>query len=804
MPDQSLISRYECAKQALFCRYYEARLNPPQRRAVCTTEGPLLVLAGAGSGKTTVLIRRIVHLIRYGQAYSAPTAPQDVDEATVLALEAAADLPSADIETILPAFITKPCPPDCILAITFTNKAAKEIKERLQSALDDEETAKAVWTGTFHSVCLRILRRFSDEAGLGDNFTIYDTDDQKRLISDCIKELKIDEKVLSPRDALSAISRAKDRLQSPEEMLAENEKNFRMKQIATVYRMYAERLTANNAVDFDDIIVKTVRLLQRSENALKFCQRKFRYVLVDEFQDTNPAQLVLTELLASGSNNLMVVGDDDQSIYRFRGATVENILSFSETFPKATVIKLEQNYRSTKHILAAANSIIAHNEARYAKELWCDAQDGEPITLYRARTAEEEAEYIIRRSVELVVKEKKQYRDIAVLYRLNELSRLLESSFIKSGIPYRVLGGQRFYDRKEIRDILAYLQLVNNTRDNQRLKRIINEPKRQIGATTVDAVEACAERDGCSMFEVMEHVTAYPELSRSAPRLSAFVNMINSFRERELAPSALIPVVFEESGYEAMLRAEGEISRERIDHINELVTAAVEYERRDETPTLAAFLEDVALVSDVDKYDEDANAVVLMTVHSAKGLEFPVVFIAGAEEGIFPGYRAFDHPEELPEERRLAYVAVTRAKERLFVTAAAERLLYGRTTYGELSRFFAKEVRAELIHREYDEKKRSAFGDRAVPPQNKRYAPQPAAEWNRAAGVSATQPKPRKTAADFGLHVFKEGDRVRHVVLGTGTVLQAKEMGGDCLYTVRFDSGVEKRLMATYAKLTAE
>ena len=368
-----------------------------------------------------------------------------------------------------------------------------------------------------------------------------------------------------------------------------------------------------------------------------------------------------------------------------------------------------------------------------------------------------------------------------------------------------MLGGQRFYDRKEIRDILAYLQLVNNTRDNQRLKRIINEPKRQIGQATVETLEACAEREGCSMFEVMEHVTKYPELSRSAPRLLGFVNMINSFRERKLAPSALIPTIFEESGYAAMLRAEGEISRERIDHVNELVTAAVEYERRDETPTLAAFLEDVALVSDVDKYDEDANAVVLMTVHSAKGLEFPVVFLAGSEEGIFPGYRAFDHPDELSEERRLAYVAVTRAKERLFVTASAERLLYGRTTYGELSRFFAKEVRAELIHREYDEKKtRNTYGTERTAMQTKRYEPQTASEWNRQVGVSASQPKPRKTAADFGLHVFKEGDRVRHVVLGTGTVLQAKEMGGDCLYTVRFDSGVEKRLMATYAKLTAE
>ena len=799
----SLNSRYECAKQALFCRYYEARLNPPQRQAVCKTEGPLLVLAGAGSGKTTVLIRRIVHLVRYGCGYSAETAPTGLDEATVEALENALDLPIPDIESLLPLFIKEPCPPEQILAITFTNKAAKEIKERLSAALGDEEIAKRIWSGTFHSVCLRILRRFPDEAGLSRDFTIYDTDDQKKLISECLKELQIDEDILSPRDALKAISRAKDRLETPEDMELDN--NYRAKKLATVYRLYTARLSDCNAVDFDDIIVKTIRLLQSSQSALRFCQRQFRYVLVDEFQDTNPAQLVLTELLASGTNNLMVVGDDDQSIYRFRGATVENILSFNHRFPDAAVIKLEQNYRSTKNILAAANSIIANNEARYDKALWCDAQDGEPISLYRAQTAEDEADFIIRRSIDLVVKEKKQYRDIAVLYRLNELSRSLESSFIKAGLPYRVLGGQRFYDRKEIRDILAYLQLINNKRDNQRLKRIINEPKRQIGQKTVDTIEECARRDGCSMFEVMMQATLYPELARSAPRLIAFVAMIQGLSERNLPPSSLIPAVFEESGYADMLRAEGEIARERIDHVSELVTAAVEYEAHDESPTLAAFLEEVALVADVDKYDESANAVVLMTIHSAKGLEFPAVFIAGAEEGIFPGYRAFDHPDEMSEERRLAYVAVTRAKEFLFVTSASERLLYGRTSYNESSRFFEKEIKPELVRHE-SSRRRTSLYDRQPPQSNRKPTASMASEWNRTASVSSTAKAAagHRTAAAYGITAFATGDRVRHAVLGTGTVLQTKEMGGDYLYLIKFDSGAEKRLMATYAKLTAE
>ena len=799
----SLEARYENAKQAMFRAYYEATLNPPQRQAVCTTEGPLLVLAGAGSGKTTVLVRRIVHLVRYGKAYTAKTAPADLTEETVVALEGAVGLPAEQLEEILPVFISEPCPPWAVLAITFTNKAAREIKERLAAALSDEAAAAEIWAGTFHAVCMRILRRYASLAGYAEGFTIYDTDDQKRLVSQCMKELQIDEKVLSPRDVLSHISRAKDSLQTAEDFADGG--NFRMKQIGAVYRLYEKRLLSNNALDFDDIIMRTVFLLQENPEVLSHYQRQFRYVLVDEFQDTNFAQLRLTELLSGGRRNLMVVGDDDQSIYRFRGATVENILQFDAHFPDATVIKLEQNYRSTKNILAAANSIIAHNDARHEKALWCDKEAGAPIAVYEAPSPEAEAKYIIDKTLDLVVKDKYRYRDVAVLYRLNELSRGLESAFIKAGIPYRVLGGQRFFDRKEIRDIVAYLQVISNLRDNQRLKRIANEPKRQIGDTTLEAVETLAAADGISMYEVMEGASRYPALARVASRLVAFTDMMNGLRCGFTAISTLISEVTVKTGYADMLRAEGEAGAERLRHIDELVSAALEYEERTEGPTLAGFLEEVALVSDVDKYDETADAVVLMTVHSAKGLEFPHVFLAGMEDGVFPSQRNLELPDELAEERRLAYVAVTRAKERLFVTAARERLLYGQTRYARLSRFIREEADKSTLAQEIGYgKPKTAESARRAPfvPQVKRPL-QKSAEWDRPAAVTAGTATRADGPRAFGVKRFDVGARVMHEAFGAGTVKSVKEMGGDYLYEVSFDAGITKRLMATYARLRA-
>ncbi len=809
--NSTLTARYERAKQALFCRYYESRLNARQREAVVTTEGPLLVLAGAGSGKTTVLISRIVHLLRYGSAFSSDTAPSGIDEGTVLALEALAENASiAEIEEILPVFIKDPCPPYRILAITFTNKAAKQIKERLAEALGDETLASEVWSGTFHSVCLRILRRYPSEAGYQPDFTIYDQDDQKRLVATCMKELQLDEKVTKPKDVLTQISHAKDALITPADFATEGD--FRLKKIASVYALYQKKLKAANALDYDDIICATVRLLQNCEEARTYCQKKFRYVLVDEFQDTNRAQLVLCELLASGTRNLMVVGDDDQSIYRFRGATVENILQFDSHYPDAHVVKLEQNYRSTGRILAAANAVIAHNETRHRKTLWCDAPEGDLITLYSAQTAEEEARYIMDTVLKTVVSEHRRYRDFAVLYRVNEFSRRLETALIKSGMPYRVVGGQRFYDRKEIRDILAYLYLVYNPRDNQRLKRIANEPKRQIGDTTLEAVEALAAAEGCSMLEIMRAAREYPALSRASARLSGFAALIDSFRERTLKTSELLLAIYEESGYERMLASEGEEGKERDGHVKELIAAAAEYEQKNEDATLASFLEEVALVSDVDKYDENADAIVLMTVHSAKGLEFPIVFLAGMEDGVFPSQRNLESPEELSEERRLAYVAITRARERLYVTHARERMLYNHMNYADLSRFVREEIPSELLLRLPDRKpqtERPQYGYGAGATGTRYYgkgdfASPYAYEWQRGATVSRPVQKRQSGYANARPNAPERldvGTRVRHAALGDGVILEVSDMKGDYIYTIMFDNGMKKRLMATYAKL---
>ena len=811
---QSLEARYERAKQALFCRYYESRLNARQREAVCTTEGPLLVLAGAGSGKTTVLISRIVHLLRYGSAFSAKTAPIGIDEGTVLALEALAENASiSEIEEILPVFIKDPCPPYRILAITFTNKAAAQIRERLASALGDESLSRDVWSGTFHSICLRILRKYPVEAGYAPDFTIYDQDDQKRLVSTCMKELQIDEKVTKPKDVLTQISHAKDALISPADFQTEGD--FRLKKIASVYALYQKKLKAANALDYDDIICATVRLLQNCEAAREYCQRKFRYVLVDEFQDTNRAQLVLCELLAGGTRNLMVVGDDDQSIYRFRGATVENILQFDSHYPDAHVVKLEQNYRSTGRILAAANAVISHNETRHRKTLWCDAPEGELITLYSAQTAEEEARYIMDTVLNTVVTEHRRYRDFAILYRVNEFSRRLESTLIKSGMPYRVVGGQRFYDRKEIRDILAYLYLVYNPRDNQRLKRIANEPKRQIGDTTLEAVEALGAVEGRSMLEIMRDARSYPALSRAALRLEKFAEMIDSFRAKTLTVSELLRTIYQGSGYEMMLLGEGEEGKERDGHVKELIASAIEYEQKNEDATLASFLEEVALVSDVDKYDENADAMVLMTVHSAKGLEFPIVFLAGMEDGVFPSQRNLDAPEELSEERRLAYVAITRAREKLYITHARERMLYNHMNYAELSCFVREELPSELLRRLPEPRPRPGvpYGGIGVQTgtQSRYYgkgdfSTSYAREWQKSSYGTSRPTSPQKsgytpsprTNAPERLDV---GTRVRHAALGDGIILEVADMKGDYIYTIQFDNGTKKRLMATYAKL---
>ncbi len=804
-PDKK--ERYLAAKRRLFDKVYGVRLNERQREAVFCAKGPLLVLAGAGSGKTTVLVNRISYLIKYGNAYHSETIPPSADLSMTEALEAAAELSLEEIEEILPEFISEPCPPWALLAFTFTNKAAKEIRERLERVFPDPEVSSSVWTGTFHSICLRILRKYGELLGYAPGFSIYDTDDSKRLISICMKELSIDEKRLAPKAVQGAISRAKDRLETPDKF--EIERDPRTKEIREIYKLYQKKLREYNAMDFDDIIMQTVHLLETYEEPRSYYQRKFRYVLVDEYQDTNYAQFVLTKLLSDRERNIMVVGDDDQSIYKFRGATIENILNFDKTYPEAHVVKLEQNYRSTENILNAANAIISNNEDRHPKKLWSEKGAGERIVIKETADQIDEGRYIIETINKHRVEHGRKYSDYAILYRVNELARSLETTFTKSGIPYRILGGQRFYDRKEIRDMLAYLTVACTPRDDLRLKRIINEPKRGIGATTVEAVEQLAKENGLSMYEVMAKAESYTALARSAAKLSEFVRSIDRIKEGKTLPSELLTALFEETGYKQMLVAEGFEGEGRIQNVEEFVAAAIEYEKRQneqgEEISLAGFLEEIALVSDVDKYDENADAVVMMTVHSAKGLEFPVVFLAGMEDGLFPSQSNMSEPAEMREERRLCYVAITRAKDELFITYAKNRMMYGRTAYGNLSCFIRDEVPEELTVR--PKPRFVPPRGTAQPAQAKKYAGGASfggtafGEMNRKA-FGGTSARPQSAGPkSFGVEKLPIGTRVRHAAFGEGTITFAKDMGGDVLYQVRFDSGTEKKLMATFAKL---
>ena len=824
---QELRKRCLKAKRALFDKVYGEGLNPEQCRAVFTLRGPLLVLAGAGSGKTTVLVNRIAYLIKYGNAYFSEEV-HDVTEESVAALEEAADLSVEEISAILPDFITEPCPPWQVLAITFTNKAAREIKERLARTFDDPSITESIWAGTFHSVCMRILRKYADRLGYRSSFSIYDTDDQKRLLISCIKDMKDDSArgagripdvealTKSAGTILAEISRAKERLVPPEEYYQDSlssakeafDSRFALaSEVAELYKRYQKKLMEYNAVDFDDIIMKTVTLLKEHSDVREYYQNKFKYVLVDEYQDTNYAQFVLTSLLADKHRNIMVVGDDDQSIYRFRGATVENILNFDKTYPDATVVKLEQNYRSTEIILEAANAVIRNNDKRHSKRLWCDKGEGAKITLHQADNQITEGRYIVEKIIHGVRVEGKHYSDFAVLYRVNELARSLETSFAKSGIPYKILGSMRFYDRKEIKDIAAYLQIINSPDDSQRLKRVINEPKRKIGETTVAAVEEISRTLGVSMYEVLSRAHEFVALSKSADKLCSFVTLVERIKSEHTLPSELITAIFNETGYKAMLEAEGFEGEGRIASVEEFISAALEYEKRCADggieATLAGFLEEISLVSDVDKYDTESDAVVLMTVHSAKGLEFPVVFIAGMEEDIFPSAKSKLMPDELSEERRLAYVAITRAKEKLYMTYAASRMMYGRTTNGTiLSRFVAKEIPAALIERD---------GPKAIPPraslsygrprsQERSYRDEISSEMRRRSEIGQTA-RTKSGAEGYGIEKIPVGARVRHAVFGDGEIISSRDLGGDMLYEVRFDTGVVKKLMSTFAKL---
>ena len=792
----NLGDRYIRAKRALFNRAY-AELNEMQRKAVFCVDGPLLILAGAGSGKTTVLVKRIAFIIKYGNAYESEYVPYDVTEDEVAALEDAIHLSKEEILPLLDRFAQNPCAPWRMLAITFTNKAAGEIKSRINAQLGNTDLANEIWSGTFHSICLRILRVHADKIGYAQGFSIYDQDDSKRAITSCMKDLNIDTKSMTPKAVQNHISRAKDRMISPADFYAEVGNDFRLKQIARIYEAYQARLAASNALDFDDIIMQTVLLLRKYPEVREYYQNRFRYVCVDEYQDTNEAQFALTALLSGGYQNIMVVGDDDQSIYRFRGATIENILNFDKTFPTAKIIRLEQNYRSTQNILDAANAVIKNNSSRKGKTLWTNAGEGEKLHLKKVFDHNEEARYIADK-IQKMVSEGKEFRDFALLYRNNAQSSTIERTFAKSGIPYRIIGGVRFSDRKEIKDIVAYLQLIQNHNDDERLMRIINEPKRGIGDRTLEGVRAIAREQGCSMFKVIENADKYVALGKSAVKLLEFANLINYLTRlvTEVSLETLINQVMDKSGYRQMLIAAGEVERDRLENLEEFLTGAIEYENNyvddgSYTSVLEGFMEETALVADVDRYDETADAVVLMTAHSAKGLEFPYVFLPGMEEGLFPSMQSVMASEaEIEEERRLAYVAITRAKRELFIVHANQRMLYGRTQFNPESRFL-REIPESLIARErspYDKPKTvSSYMDRSFDkPQYDTLT------------ISAVQRKPAVSAQK---DVLEAGDRVFHATFGEGDLISVKRMGADWLYEVVFDKVGTKKLMATYAKL---
>ncbi len=790
---ETLESRYLTAKRALFDRKY-GFLNEKQREAVYTVNGPLLVLAGAGTGKTTLLVNRIAYILNYGNAYYSDLVPASLDEETVKELETAMTAAEEDLDALLASFAAwdNKTAPWNILAITFTNKAANEMKVRLKHLIG--MGADDLWCGTFHSMCLRMLRAYAEDAGLRSNFTIYDTDDTKKLITDCMKQLNVDEKMVSAKSIMNRISLAKNELITPHKFDEEVGNDHKLQQISSVYTLYQSKLHEANAVDFDDIIMRTVNLLRRSEPARKNYQNKFRYILVDEFQDTNRAQFELALLLSGGHGNLMAVGDDDQSIYKFRGATIENILHFDEKVPGTAVIKLEENYRSTGNILNAANSVIRNNFGRRGKELYTKHEEGKKVLVKQFETQNDEARFIVNKMMELMIREKKKHGDFAVLYRTNAQSNAIETVLAKSGMPYRVIGGHRFYDRKEVRDILAYLNVVNNPRDNLRLERIINEPKRKIGEATMTAVRRIAEDHGASIFEIMENASRYPTVAKAQGKFQMFVFLIRGLQkmaEKE-SLSALVRATIEKSGYMEMLRLaeENGESTERRENVEELISVAMDYENTHADATLRGFLEELSLVSDIDNYDNASESVVLMTIHSAKGLEFPVVFLPGMEEGVFPSQQSALLKEELEEERRLAYVALTRAQQRVYALCAKERLLWGKTLYNPKSRFLdeiGEEYKVEELL-EQKPKYRTEFGEKT-----KKFTL--SNEFTSKSSLTSEVGKTKKVES------FAAGDRVKHYMFGEGTVLSVHEMGADVLYEVAFDKAGTKKLMATYAKL---
>ena len=729
-------------------------LNKEQQEAVQCTEGPLLILAGAGSGKTRVLTYRIAHLIE-----------------------------------------------DCgvnpwnILAITFTNKAAGEMRERVDRIVG--YGSESVWVSTFHSACVRILRRYIDRLGYDTNFTIYDTEDQKTVMKDVCRRLELDSKLYKERAVLSVISNAKNEYISPNEFQLQVRGDFRMEKMAQAYLEYQKELKKNNALDFDDLLVKTVELFQSCPDVLESYQERFRYIMVDEYQDTNTVQFKLISILAKKYHNLCVVGDDDQSIYKFRGANIKNILDFEEVFPDAKVVKLEQNYRSTKHILDTANAVIAHNMGRKEKALWTENGEGEPVFFQQFQTGYDEAEYVAGEIRKKVKNGEGEYKDFAVLYRTNAQSRLFEEKFLYANIPYKLIGGVNFYSRKEIKDVLAYLKTIDNGKDDLAVRRIINVPKRGIGNVSLNKVQNYAEDMGMSFFEALEDAEHVPGLGRAAIKIQPFVTLIHELRLRlaDMRLEELIEEILDRTGYSQELKDEDtDEAKARLENIDEFISKAVSYEEGEEHPSLSGFLEEVALVADIDSLEESDNRVLLMTLHSAKGLEFPYVFLAGMEDGLFPSYMsiAADNPvEEIEEERRLCYVGITRAMKELTLTCARVRMIRGENQYNNISRFI-REIPPELLAKKS-----------VVPPAPKVQAPPKDTPYQKAKEAFKTKtfdPNQFKVVKADSLD-YTVGDRVSHIKFGQGTVLEIADGGRDFEVKVEFDNYGVKRMFASFAKL---
>ena len=790
---------YSSLRKQVIKKYF-GNMNDRQFEAVTKTEGPLLVLAGAGSGKTTVLVNRILNLVKFGAEPECKIVPLDAD----FDIQKGNDFLDGKINDLPSGAFSIDAPkPWEILAITFTNKAAGELKDRIANRLGDDESG--VWAGTFHSVCGKILRSrdHAERLGYTPRFTIYDTDDQRRLMKNIMKEHNIDEKFVPHKTVLSAISSAKDKLISPAEYLSENSFDSRRKIMGELYQLYQKALKRADAMDFDDMIVNTVKLLSENEDVLDYYNNKFKYVMVDEYQDTNHAQYVLVSLLAKAHNNICVVGDDDQSIYKFRGATIENILNFEEQYKNAVTIRLEQNYRSTSNILEAANKVIENNRGRKGKTLWTDNGDGNLITVHTANDERAEARFVVDSILENIDKGD-TYSENAILYRMNAQSNALENVLARSGIPYKVIGGTRFYDRKEIKDVVSYLHLINNNKDDIRLRRIINEPKRAIGETTMNYAAEIGNQLGISIYEVLKSVDEYPVLSRASAKIKGFCDIIDELTalSEELEISELFKKVLELTGYIHALENEGDEGIDRIENVKEFASSITQYELENDEPSLSDFLEQLSLISDIDSFDETADRVILMTIHSAKGLEFKNVYLVGLEEGIFPGNQSiYGGPEEIEEERRLAYVAITRAKRKLYITNTASRLLFGSTTRNLPSRFL-KEIPEELCDCTSSVDSYSSFGY-GFSNEKPYYSPKTTVNYtakakNFASGFgSGFVSKPATTPSVM----YTAGQQVSHKTFGVGLILKVTPMGADSMLEIAFDKVGTKKIMANFAKL---